>query len=87
MARYKLTSGNSTANLPRYTTASFTPGANRLQLAFVVNANTATATAPVPTAIGNGLTWTQVATVALGTSEDRRLTRFVLWARRRPPVL
>ena len=37
MARTDLTQGNSTANAPAYSTASITPGSNRVTLAFVMN--------------------------------------------------
>lgn len=59
-----------------YTTASITPGANRLILAWIFNSNNN----PVgtPTLSGNGLTWVQVNTVTWNpvASPDYRITLF-----------
>lgn len=70
-----LTSHGDSADANSYTTASsFTPGANRLVLAFVENSKGSTAN--TPTVTGNSLTWVQVATVAFSTGSRRRLTLF-----------
>jgi len=64
------TRGRSTGTT--FTTASVTPGANKLQLLYVWSQ---AAVAPnAPTVTGNGLTWVQVATIVFGTT--RRLTLF-----------
>jgi len=60
-----LTAGGNTVNQTSYTTASITPTANNLVLAWVTN--TRGATPATPTLSGNGLTWVRVATVAWGT--------------------
>jgi hypothetical protein len=65
-----LTSGSTTSALSDYSTASITPGANKLILAFC------TTTGPSITAVtatGNGLTWGEVAAAAI---DVRRLTVF-----------
>jgi len=62
----------STANASSYDTASITPGANKLVLAWIENS---AATPGTPTLSGNGLTWVQVATL-LFDSLGRRLTLF-----------
>lgn len=55
-----LTASSSTADATSFATASVSPGANRLILAVI---STAAGSAPnAPTATGNGLTWSQVAT-------------------------
>lgn len=72
-----LLSWQSTTDATSFTTASATPTANRLYLAWVETSH-ATA-APTPTASGWGLTWTQVATVHLadlGSGSARRITLF-----------
>lgn len=72
-----LLSWQSTTDATSFTTASATPTANRLYLAWVETTH-ATA-APTPTASGWGLTWTQVATVHLadlGSGSARRITLF-----------
>ena len=56
--------GNTT-NGANYATASITPTANNLVLAWVTN--TKASTPDTPTLSGNGLTWVQVATVTWGT--------------------
>jgi hypothetical protein len=79
MARKNLTSGNSTTNATTYPTAIVSPGANRLVLAFVMNARATNQVAATPTLSGNGLTWEPVETVTIsttGTTGDRRLTCF-----------
>jgi len=58
--------GSSTTFAPSYTTAAFTPVANRLNLIWVTN--TKATTPDTPTLVGNGLTWVQVATVLWGTT-------------------
>jgi len=55
----------STTNDTSFTTASITPTANNLVLAWVTN--TKGTTPDTPTLSGNGLTWVQVATVTWGT--------------------
>ena len=60
-----LTGASSTTDASSYTTASVTPGANRLVLVQVVNTK---ATLPdTPTLSGNGLTYVQIATVTYDT--------------------
>lgn len=54
-----------------YTTASITPGSNRLVLATIVNEDTTT-TPSTPTLAGNGLTWVQVATRTFDTEATPR---------------
>ena len=76
MARTNLTSGQSTDARTSYGTAIFNPGANRLVLAFVLNATASLQSAATPTLGGNGLTWQQVETVTTGINGDRRLTCF-----------
>lgn len=53
-----LTSGADTTDAISFTTASITPGANRLILLVVQVASTNPA--PTPTVTGNGLTWVEV---------------------------
>lgn len=66
-----LTSGSQVAGTSAVT-AAIAPGANRLIVAFVQTALTATA---APTTVsGAGLTFTQVATVPFSTSNARRIT-------------
>ena len=61
----ELTTGADGANGASYVTASISPTANTLILAWVTNSrNSSPAT---PTLSGNGLTWVQVTTVAWGT--------------------
>ncbi len=60
-----LAAAGSTTNQASYTTASITPTANNLVLAWVTN--TKATTPDTPTLSGNGLTWVQVATVTWGT--------------------
>ena len=62
-----LITNSSTSNATSYTTASMTPLANRLVLAFVLSAKTAAPSPLVPTLTGNSLTWVQVATVTFAT--------------------
>ena len=53
MARTDLTQDKSTANVSTYSTASITPGSNRVVLAFVLNVRSGIAQAAQPTrAIG-----------------------------------
>ena len=76
VAGSSLTIGQSSTDANSYATASITPGANRLILAWVEN-NKATA-ADLPTLSGNGLTWVQVSTVTFNTIATgfNRLTLF-----------
>lgn len=61
-------SGADGADKSSFTTASYTPNANRLILACLyINETTGGGTPPVPTLSGNGLTWTLVATSTTGT--------------------
>jgi hypothetical protein len=77
VARNSLIQGNSAADAANYKTASITPGANRLVLAFVMNVRgAAIQPAVAPTASGNSLTWVQVATVQIAGAPNRRLTCF-----------
>lgn len=63
-------------NANSYATASISPTANRLVLAFVVNSKGSTP--DEPTLSGNGLTWVKVATVTFNTiaSPTKRTTLF-----------
>lgn len=76
LAAVALTTAGDTTDRATYTTASITPTANALVLAWVRSAQVGGA--PVPTLTGNGLTWVQVATVPYGTiaSPVSRLTLF-----------
>jgi hypothetical protein len=56
-----LTRGGSSSSSSSYTTASITPSANRLVLAWVTNDRWSSP--DIPTLSGNGLTWVQVNTV------------------------
>ena len=67
-----LATAGTTTNATSFATASITPTANRLVLAWVTSR---VAAAGIPTASGNGLTWVQVATIADG-SGGIRLTVF-----------
>lgn len=67
-----LTSNYDNTDASSYATASVTPGANRLLLLGIANARSA-ATAPEPTATGNGLTWVTVVT-QLHSNNTRRVT-------------
>jgi hypothetical protein len=72
----ELTTGGSSSNLAAYSTASITPAANTLILAWVTNSK---ASAPdTPTLAGNGLTWVQVETVTWRTiaAPAKRTTLF-----------
>ncbi len=71
-----LTSGASHIVASSATTASITPGANRLVLAKI--ASNRGASIPVaPTLSGNGLTWVQIATEVVGINQTtRRITLF-----------
>lgn len=76
MARTDLTQDKSTANVSAYSTASITPGSNRVILAFVLNVRSGIAQAAQPTAQGNGLTWQAAASVQVTGAPNRRLTCF-----------
>lgn len=68
-----LTSGTSGTAGPAYPTASITPTANALVLAWVQSRSSAGPVAP--TLAGNGLTWVQVATQAFATNQRITLYR------------
>lgn len=68
-----LLNASSTTGGVTQVTASATPTANRLQIAYVASA--AAAAVNTPTCTGQGLTWVQVATVAY-VAANRRLTVF-----------
>lgn len=70
-----LTAGGVTSPAATTSTASITPTANALILAWVFQNHDAATTNP-PTLSGNGLTWVQVATVQFATSNRGRLTVF-----------
>ncbi len=76
MNRTKLTSGGDGNNAAFYQTATFTPGANRLVLAFVANAMPTSTAANTPTLAGAGLTWEQVDVVTTSATDDFKLTCF-----------
>lgn len=69
-----LTSHTDATDATSYVTASsYTPAANRLVIAAVLNSKGASA--DTPTGAGNGLTWVQIATLPF-SSNRRRLTIF-----------
>ena len=69
-----LTADSSTSDATSYATASITPGANRLVLLAVLS-TVGSGTPETPTVTGCNLTWVQISTSILGTS-DGRLTLF-----------
>ncbi|MDO0973860.1 hypothetical protein [Mycolicibacterium frederiksbergense] len=71
-----LTSDISANDAKRYTTASVSPGANRLVLVYITSATPTLGGAPdVPTITGSGLTWDKVADRPFG-NDGRRLSCF-----------
>ena len=68
MNRTKLTAGSAAVSNSSYTTAAITPAADRLLLAFVLNASAGLLppTPAAPTLTGMGLTWEAVETVSSG---------------------
>lgn len=71
-----LTNSVTTTNANSYTTASITPTANHLILAWIMNSDT---TNPAtPTLAGNGLTWVQITTVSsqVVSGQYKRVTVF-----------
>src|SRR3990167_10939569 len=64
-----LTGAASTADATSYTTASISPGANRLILAFVYGFHSI-GTDVTPTLSGNGLTWVNINHRGLGCSNE-----------------
>ena len=74
MARYSLTAGSSVNPSSSFATATITPGAGRLALAFVLSQKVG---GPgTPTASGNSLTWQQVASVTNAGPGNSRITCF-----------
>lgn len=71
-----LASAGDETDLSVYTTASQTPGANRLVLAIVSTVNSNDSIAPVPTMVGNGITWVQIGTVTYKANDRQRITCF-----------
>ena len=74
MARYSLTAGSSVNLSSSFATATITPGAGRLVLAFAVSRKVGGPAAP--TAAGNGLTWQQIASVLNAAAGVSRVTCF-----------
>ena len=74
MARYSLTAGSSVTASSSFATATITPGAGRLVLAFAMSRKVGGPAAP--TASGNGLTWHQVASVLNAAAGISRITCF-----------
>ena len=76
MTRTNLTSGTDAASRSSYTTGGFTPAADSLLLAFVLNASAGLLppVPAIPTATGNGLTWETVDTGITGPGSNHRLT-------------
>jgi hypothetical protein len=74
VARYSLTSGSKISASASFTTATITPGAGRLVLAFAMNRKVGGAA--TPTASGNGLTWQQIASVLNFAGGNSRITCF-----------
>jgi hypothetical protein len=74
VARYSLTAGSNVSASSSFATATITPGAGRLVLAFVLSQKVG---GPgMPTASGNGLTWQQVANVTNAGPGNSRITCF-----------
>lgn len=71
---FHLTTATDTTNASPWTTASITPTANRLVLAWVNVVGTATA-ASTPTLSGNGLTWVLIATTGTNVVHEGALFR------------
>lgn len=64
-----LVSNSTGANQSSYTTASITPGANKLILAVIKSTQAASGQVnAIPTLTGNGLTWVEVGTIQSGNS-------------------
>ena len=74
MARYSLTAGSNVNASSNFATATITPGAGRLVLAFVLSRRAGGA--GLPTASGNGLTWHQVAGTLDAAAGNTRITCF-----------
>ena len=74
MARYSLTAGSNVTASSSFATATITPGAGRLVLAFVLSRRAGGA--GLPTASGNGLTWHQVAGTLNAAAGNTRITCF-----------
>ena len=74
MARYSLTAGSNVTASSSFATATITPGAGRLVLAFVLSRRAGGA--GLPTASGNGLTWHQVASTLNAAAGSTRITCF-----------
>jgi hypothetical protein len=74
VARYSLTAGSNVTASSSFTTATITPGAGRLVLAFVLSRRAGGA--GLPTASGNGLTWHQVAGTLNAAAGNTRITCF-----------
>ena len=74
MARYSLTAGSNVTASSSFATATITPGAGRLVLAFVLSRRAGGA--GLPTASGNGLTWHQVASTLNAAAGNTRITCF-----------
>lgn len=70
-----LTSNTSTTNATTYTTASISPGANKIVFLAVASGLFSGAPAAPSSIVGNGLTWVQVATIQNPTT-NFRLTLF-----------
>jgi hypothetical protein len=74
VARYSLTAGSNVTASSSFATATITPGAGRLVLAFVLGQKVG---GPgTPTASGNSLTWQQVASVTNAGPGNSRITCF-----------
>lgn len=71
-----LTEGSGTADTTSYATASITPTANRVLLAFVSSSTTNNTNTEPTTVTGNGLTWTRVT----GVSGNTNNTSSLWWA-------
>ena len=88
MARYSLTAGSNVTASSSFATATITPGAGRLVLAFVLSRRVGGA--GLPTASGNGLTWHQVASITQrgpGQQPHHLLSRHGAGAERGPAHL
>jgi hypothetical protein len=76
MSRNNLISGHDARTNDTYRTGTFTPGRNRLVLAFVISAQANSTTPPVPDLDGNSVRWELVRSVVGGQREERRLSCF-----------
>ncbi len=89
MNRTKLTTGSAAVSNSSYTTAAITPAADRLLLAFVLNASAGLLppTPTTPTLTGMGLTWEAVESVSSGSHRLTCLRAMAVGAAPPPGVI